>query len=564
VGRLKFLRPRKVRKDTGPRKRGGQPKKVSGAAKIAQQLQKYGMGGMGRASSAVIQAVDVEERSPEAPMTPRLPSEADVAAVVSPLGYEGQRLNRQARLTPQAAPLLGRAVPPQPLPWELGHRDWAAIAEHIALSVGLALGKPRADVLAVDAGQLRGPLRFNRRGAGGCSAPPPTLTTTRHGDAERAAAQLQRQADGSDVLLLHDEMDALVVTCTTAVARSLREHLAKEGHACAMAALSTAAALPDDEALLEWLRTRPCPNRGSSHTGITVDFGLHDAQQGAGADDGGAGIPAVLRGGNSHVQVPTANDDGLLLAPSTAKVREEAYQSHRRHVEWQKGRRGKPFELLGVTRIGEDSTADTGKWARMPCARADHSFPRVHDLAHMRAATMEETLRGAAADVSVAYFSAVPGVQALLMVQRELREAERALKTPEGGCPFEGGSSHLYPKGSMGLMATKRGHDDRNGPACATCWQNLGSAGSGARLELVVVVHGHEVVVEAECGHIALFAAWLPHLTRVAADGPEPWASDWRLHHTAYCRFGTEYFAWVARAYRLAKRRMPVHRIGRA
>ena len=61
----------------------------------------------------------------------------------------------------------------------------------------------------------------------------------------------------------------------------------------------------------------------------------------------------------------------------------------------------------------------------------------------------------------------------------------------------------------------------------------------------------------------ALFAAWLPHLTRNARDGPPGEKSDWRLHHTAYARFGTEYFAWVARAYRLAGEPLAsgVHRI---
>ena len=95
-------------------------------------------------------------------------------------------------------------------------------------------------------------------------------------------------------------------------------------------------------------------------------------------------------------------------------------------------------------------------------------------------------------------------------------------------------------------MPTKRGHDDNNGPATSTCWQNLGEAASGAQLELVAVVHGHEVIVEAPMGTAVLFKAWLPHLTRASAEGPSPAPQDWRLHHTAYWRFGTEYFAWVA------------------
>ena len=49
---------------------------------------------------------------------------------------------------------------------------------------------------------------------------------------------------------------------------------------------------------------------------------------------------------------------------------------------------------------------------------------------------------------------------------------------------------------------------------------------------------------------VALFAAWLPHLTRPAADGPAAAKGDARLHHTAYVRYGTEYFGWAVRAYR--------------
>ena len=99
---------------------------------------------------------------------------------------------------------------------------------------------------------------------------------------------------------------------------------------------------------------------------------------------------------------------------------------------------------------------------------------------------MEHTLRGAAADLSVAFFSALPGVDALLRVQSELKAAEEELEGTKHGCPFRGAHTFLYPKGSCGLMDTKNGHDDKNGPACSTFWQNLGAAASGARLLLLV------------------------------------------------------------------------------
>jgi len=61
-------------------------------------------------------------------------------------------------------------------------------------------------------------------------------------------------------------------------------------------------------------------------------------------------------------------------------------------------------------------------------------------------------------------------------------------------------------------------------------------------LSLLKVLRPREVI-EAPMGTAVLFKAWLPHLTRASAEGPSPAPQDWRMHHhTAYWRFGTEYF----------------------
>ena len=193
----------------------------------------------------------------------------------------------------------------------------------------------------------------------------------------------------------------------------------------------------------------------------------------------------------------------------------------------------------------------------MPAPRRS-SFPLAREEGWVNLAVTERTLRGAAADMSMHYFAAIPGVAALNYLQNALAWAERTLD----GCPFVGASSHLYPKGSMGKMPTKGGHDDNNGPACTTCWQNLGATASQARLQLVVVVHGHDVVIEAPKGQMALFQAWLPHLTRNAPDGPRARHGDWRVHHTAYARRETEHFGWVASACREAGVGIVSHPIG--
>ena len=112
----------------------------------------------------------------------------------------------------------------------------------------------------------------------------------------------------------------------------------------------------------------------------------------------------------------------------------------------------------------------------------------------------------------------------------------------------------------------------------------MGVAASGAQLQLVAVVNGHDVVVEAPLGQMVLFQAWLPHLTRNAVEGPPGAPGDWRLHHTAYARcaaagprtmvfaafterpappaVGTEYFGNVVRSYRVANKEMCVENIG--
>ena len=73
---------------------------------------------------------------------------------------------------------------------------------------------------------------------------------------------------------------------------------------------------------------------------------------------------------------------------------------------------------------------------------------------------------------------------------------------------------------------------------CRTVWQNLGVAASGAKLQLVAVVNGHDVIVDAAMGQLVVFQAWLPHCTQTASDGPAAAVDDYRLHHTAYIRFG--------------------------
>ena len=311
-------------------------------------------------------------------------------------------------------------------------------------------------------------------------------------------------------------------------------------------------------------------------------------------------------------------------APSTRAVRAATYQMHRSHIAGEIKVRGKRFEKITVpgrmAKPNDKSSVGAGE-VQIPSARSDHMYPHKDAClagngtrrpmlgeiaadkhgspACIEACVFEGALRSAAADMSLAFFSAIPGVAALVMIQQEVAWAAEQLAETSLGAAFE--ASHLYPKGSIGLMPTKSGHDvsasgyirrypaysplltaallsvlnhvmktfssksrvwkDRNGPAGATAWQNLGVCDSGAQLELVAVVHGHEVAVEASFAHMVLFAAWLPHLTRNARSGPAGKAGDWRMHHTSYVRFGTESFAMVAGACRRAGVAMEARRI---
>ena len=75
--------------------------------------------------------------------------------------------------------------------------------------------------------------------------------------------------------------DALVVSVTTPVASAMRSHLMRLGHGDAVHAVQRVACLSEGERA--WLRSatrkEACPNHGSSHCGVTADFGIHDGQK---------------------------------------------------------------------------------------------------------------------------------------------------------------------------------------------------------------------------------------------------------------------------------------------
>ena len=193
------------------------------------------------------------------------------AALLWPAGYVGGRVNVASRLSVQATPLL--KPPPLPLPWELGTdkpRNWLEIVKHTSKCIGHACGHP-ADILVVDASELRGQLRFNAAAAPVATAHQfaPQL---RDGGVQsvsiRNAEILQARADAAEGLLLHNDVDVLVFTLRITIVEVMRSHLATIGFPAAKATIDLANRLSSTEYadLFTFIKERPCPNHGSSRT----------------------------------------------------------------------------------------------------------------------------------------------------------------------------------------------------------------------------------------------------------------------------------------------------------
>ena len=234
----------------------------------------------------------VGQRSSTSPLLALLEEAGSVTASVEaarPAGYTARRFDLSRRLRAQAQPVVSGA-PRLPVPWAGSsrasggtNRPWAAIADHVRRSVQEAVPEAHGDVMVVSvevpADGLPGPLRF-RADTPRVREPLPASRLTRSSPAAERAARLQEQVDRADVLIVHDEMDALIVVARFDIVACMREHLQRLGHPDAREALEASSRTDArTEDMREWLRTRPCPNAGSSHTGITVDFGIHDGQQ---------------------------------------------------------------------------------------------------------------------------------------------------------------------------------------------------------------------------------------------------------------------------------------------
>ena len=180
--------------------------------------------------------------------------------------------------------------------------SWNPIVEAVRQSVSVALGR-RATVVSIDANDLDGLEELQLHEAGGATgsncAHGASILGRRSrggehalgsGDRTRGTKQrqqtLQEQAGRADVVMVHDRVDILLLSCSNHADGTLREHLRRVGCDAASRVVEAAAALqqsPARQRERDWLEERCSePHNpaalGHKSAGVTFDCGMHDGQ----------------------------------------------------------------------------------------------------------------------------------------------------------------------------------------------------------------------------------------------------------------------------------------------
>ena len=399
---------------------------------------------------------------------------------------------------------------------EGGHGFWMGIWADVTRSVGAALGR-WAQVTLVRDTELSGTRQARLH----------TPVKKVHGTGHQTGHERVLRGD---VVIIHNTVDVLLLSCSQEVDLALRLDLEKAGFPAAAKAVQQAQGIQRGGAILDWIKfmNQECNNPatlGHKSAGVTVDWGLHDAQTAY------------------AVMLSAELGENGSLPPSTLTLRAATYEAHREKLISTLNTQGRRH--FARKRMSTTGTGQVAQHVMLPSLRLT-SLPQADDAVARAATAFEGTCRSAASDISMRFFSMLPGIRALNAVRHALKWGEDVWATQDADspCPFRGGTDYLYTKGSISAQGTKAWHDDSNGPACLTCWQNFGAV-TGETLELAVGIHGCKVVLEGDVGKSVLFMAWLPHRTQLrAADGTVHERKDAvRLHHTAYVRSGTEYAA---------------------
>ncbi len=350
-----------------------------------------------------------------------------------------------------------------------------------------------------------------------------------------------------DVVIVHNDIDVLLATCTIGVDIAMRNFLEKNNHPAASKVLDLAKNIQKGTSLFEWIvkhtqETNNPAKLGHKSPGDTVDFGLQDHQI-----------------ANATMLPMRINDE--IFPPGLTHIRAKTYLMHRSKCIERLSIQEKQFFLDAITRMTINSKGNTGKNIMLPCLRTT-STPHYSDEATLSAAKFEGICRASASDLSMCFFNSLPGICALKFVQDSLKWTETKMLDSEQDCPFAGATDYLYAKGSMSLQPTKGWHDDANEPACLTCWQNFGEV-QESNLELCISIRGCKVRISAGVGKFVHFMGWLPHCTRLIANHNNDVRSSgpFRLHHTAYTKFRTEYAAYVLNEYRSRNLDLPIYKL---
>jgi hypothetical protein len=437
-------------------------------------------------------------------------------------------LARRSESLPSAPTCLPRLCEGWRSGWEKpegGCGFWAGVWADVTTSVGRAIGRwPK--VTMVEAKSLSGKRKARLHGTWGCGG---ELDATDH-------------IIQGDVVIVHDDVDVLVLSCSQETDYALRVALEADGYIAATEVLASAERIQRGGGVLDWItemndeQNNPA-QLGHVSAGVTVDWGLHDGQL----------LHAVM--------LSTELGANAVLPPSTRPLRASGYEDHRAACIDKLTKRDRRH--FARKRMTSKSSVVSGH-VMLPSLR-NTSKPASGDEFAIAATRFEGLCRSAASDLSNRYFASLPGVRALRAVQANLKWAEEVWASADVACecPFEGGTDYLYTKGSISAQGTKGWHDDGNGPACLTMWQNLGVV-QDRELEMVVAIHGCHVTIHAGMGKFAHFMAWLPHRTQLCGTdgvGGQDKAAV-RLHHTAYVKIGTEYAAAALGEYK--RRRLPL------
>lgn len=172
-----------------------------------------------------------------------------------------------------ASPLMGPVD--KRLPWSVvtpceGY--WERVASAVQVSLGVALARMPV-VALVDSAWLRGHDMM-------------LVHPSQASHGQCGAATLEERMVIADVVLVHDDKDVLLLSCTQEVDERLRRHLSAVGWPRALEAVERARALHEGGSLKDFICERmrhendPVRQGTTSRKspGVTVDFGLHDGQ----------------------------------------------------------------------------------------------------------------------------------------------------------------------------------------------------------------------------------------------------------------------------------------------